>query len=566
MGSESKKYDFIVVGSGPAGATLASRLAKSKAAPSVLLLEAGGNNTEPSKLYLAERFTTLMTDGMNWGYKTVPQEHLNGREIDYSRGKGLGGSSGINFACYTVGPRDDYDQWAREVGDEAFNWENARRRYNAIETYDLDVPEGFRRFVGPAKEDHGAGGPVQIEFAKGWEWSLEENMQAAEEAIGMKPNLDINSGNPIGIGLCPSTARNSMRSTAKTAFLSNPPANLTILTDAPVDRVVFEGKKAVGVFSNGETYLAAKEVILSAGALDTPKILLLSGVGPAEELSTHSIPAVHHLPGVGQNLQDHVFVVLVKEVAEGLSKRPALFNDAAALEAARAQFAADQTGPLSVFYNTILMGWQQAPEVLDSAEYQALPPAAREHIARPTVPTFEHIALCPAIHPAADPNGDYLTILAMQMVPQSRGAVSLASGDPRAPPRCDPRLLAHPFDRRNMIEAVRRCWRVMDAEPLARHVVSDFSMPKDRSDDEIWRYIQGCCGTTWHMTGTVKMGRQGEEGACVGADFRVHGLEGLRVVDNSVPPFVLNCHVVSVAYLVGETAAEKMVEEYGLDQ
>lgn len=311
---------------------------------------------------------------------------------------------------------------------------------------------------------------------------------------------------------------------------------------------------------------ANKDVVLSAGALDTPKILLLSGVGPEEELSRHAIPAVHHLPGVGKNLQDHVFVSLVKQFEEGLIGRPQLFNDATALAAAREQFAADQTGPLSIFYNSILMGWQQAPEVYESSEFKALPLETQEYIRKPTIPSFEHIGLCPAIHPAADPNGEYLTILTMQMIPQSTGEVTLRSTDPKDPPLCDPKLFSHPFDRRNMIEAVRRSWRVMEAEPLAKHVVGDFSMPKGRSDEEIFDYIKEVCMTTWHMTGTVKMGKEGDESACVDTSFRVKGLEGLRVVDNSVPPFVLNCHVVSVAYLMGETAADKIVAEYGLDK
>ncbi|KKY20450.1 putative glucose-methanol-choline oxidoreductase [Diplodia seriata] len=565
MGSISEKYDFIIVGSGPAGATLASRLAKTAAKPKVLLLEAGGDNTEPSTLYLAHRFTTLMTDGMNWGYKTVPQEHLNGREVDYSRGKGLGGSSGINFACYTVGPRDDYEEWARQVGDESYNWTNAARRYQALEDYNYtDVPAKYKKFVAPRKEAHGDKGPLQLEISKGaWEWSIEENYEAAQQAIGLKPNLDINSGNPLGIGVVPSTSRNSIRSTAKTAMLADAPSNLTILTNKPVEKVVFEGKRAVGVVAAGETFLASKEVVLSAGALDTPKILLLSGVGPAAELSKHSIPQLHELPGVGQNLQDHAFVALVKQFEAGLSGRPQLFNDETALAAASKQFATDQSGPLSMYYNTLLMGWQQVPEVHASSEFAALPGAVQEHLRKPTVPTFEHIALCPAIHPAADPNGEFLSILAMQMVPQSKGTVTLASADPRAPPRCDPKLFSHPFDRRNMIEAVRRSWRVMEAEPLARHVVADTALPRDKSDEEVWKYIQSCCGTTWHMTGTVKMGPVEDDETCVDTAFRVKGLQGLRVVDNSVPPFVLNCHVVSVAYLVGETAAEKMIAEYG---
>ncbi|KAK4994405.1 hypothetical protein LTR66_005557 [Elasticomyces elasticus] len=245
-------YDFIIVGSGPAGSISATRLARTAKAPNVLLLEAGSSNGDMRTRVLADRFTTLMTHpALNWGYKPIPQGNMAGRELDYARGKGLGGSSNINFACYTVGPEDDYDEWARLVGDEAFNWESACRRRHTIEVYHLEGADDYQRYAKPSPSDHGHAGPLNIDFARSWERGLVEVLDAAQEH-GFGLNLDINLDNPLGIGVVPSIAHRGVRSTAASAFLVDPPPNLTMITNAVVTKIHFVGKKAVGVVARGE--------------------------------------------------------------------------------------------------------------------------------------------------------------------------------------------------------------------------------------------------------------------------------------------------------------------------
>ena len=194
-----------------------------------------------------------MQPGMNWGYKTTPQPQLNNQELDYSRGKGLGGSTAINFAAWTIGPKDDYNEWARIVGDDAFNWESARRRFNDIECMNLEVSEKYQRYFKPSSNDHANRGKVNVECPPVWEKGLLDVADAAEE-FGFPINQDINSGNPVGIGLFPSTSRDGVRNTAADAFLTDPPANLKVQTYSPVHKIAFEGSKAIGVWVEGDRY------------------------------------------------------------------------------------------------------------------------------------------------------------------------------------------------------------------------------------------------------------------------------------------------------------------------
>ncbi|KAK4981080.1 hypothetical protein LTR28_006830 [Elasticomyces elasticus] len=280
---------------------------------------------------------------------------MAGRELDYARGKGLGGSSNINFACYTVGPEDDYDEWARLVGDEAFNWESACRRRHTIEVYHLEGADDYQRYAKPSPSDHGHAGPLNIDFARSWERGLVEVLDAAQEH-GFGLNLDINLDNPLGIGVVPSIAHRGVRSTAASAFLVDPPPNLTMITNAVVTKIHFVGKKAVGVVARGEDFDASKDIIISAGALDTPKLLMLSGIGPRQELSRHGIDTLHDLPGVGTNLQDHPLVPITFQQRDGTNDRCKLYINASAMRAAREQVSNDGTGPLASIYNLILTG------------------------------------------------------------------------------------------------------------------------------------------------------------------------------------------------------------------
>jgi choline dehydrogenase-like flavoprotein len=237
---------------GPAGSALAAQLAKSPAKPHVLLLEAGESKDDRNLRVDGQRFTTFQDKSMNWGYKTTPQKDCNDREIDYSRGRCMGGSSAINFGVYSVGARDDYQEWARIVGDEDYAWESIQRRFKELETFHGKIPVGMdTKYADPKPENHGSGGPLHVGFAREWERDFTELLNVFEEA-GFALNPDHNSGNPIGMSVLINSASNGLRSTAEDLVTGHEEANLTIITGAPVQRILLEGKKAVGVVSNGK--------------------------------------------------------------------------------------------------------------------------------------------------------------------------------------------------------------------------------------------------------------------------------------------------------------------------
>lgn len=274
---------------------------------------------------------------------------------------------------------------------------------------------------------------------------------------------------------------------------------------------------------------------------------------------------MHELPGVGRNLQDHWFVPLTMHQHDGTNDRAQLYGNPKAMEAARAQFAKDGSGPLSSFYNTMLMAWLKDSDVLKSSEYEALPKDVQMHLQAPTVPTYEITSHTPTLSPDEDPNLSYHTMLAIGMSIQSHGTVTLSSSNPFDAPICDPKLFSNPFDKANCIAAVRTILKLWKSPSLAKTIKAPFMVPASDSDEDIWNYCKMTGGTVWHMSCTVKMGAKEDEMACLDDHFRVKGMEGLRVVDLSALPFVFNCHTVAVAYFIGETAADLMGEEYGFE-
>jgi choline dehydrogenase-like flavoprotein len=348
---------------------LASRLANTPATPSVLLIEAGGSNANAAHQSSADRFNAAFADGspMNWHYNTAPQTHLAGQEIDYSRGKGLGGSTAINFCGWTVGPRDDYDEWARIVGDERFAWKNVKRVLKKITNLDPKIPDQrLRNVVNPKMEDHGTKGNLHLTYGEQWLPDVGDVFVAAKQ-IGHIVNQDVNNGDPIGLGIGSVCIAKDIRATSSSAYLSHPPPNLNIVVNAPIARVLFAEQRAIGVeTTDGRRFMARKEVVLSGGALNTPQILKLSGVGPAEELKKHGIPLVRDLPMVGENLQDHCFSAVGVVLEKDTSLPP---------------------GPET--QSPTPMGWLKLPSVTESAEFKQLPSKVREHLQRPTVPAIE---------------------------------------------------------------------------------------------------------------------------------------------------------------------------------
>jgi choline dehydrogenase-like flavoprotein len=230
---------------------VASQLAQSAAKPSVLLLEAGGRNDDTSLRVDGKRWSTFKEEQMNWGYKTIPQEQCNGRELDYSRGKGLGGSSAINFGVYSTGARCDFEEWASVVSDDTFSWRNMQARFKNLENFDgtIDVAEN-KKYTCPEAGDHGNKGVLGIGYAKEWDTDLPLVLDAFEQA-GFPRNNDHNSGNPLGMALCINSSRNGLRTTAAD-LLAGGHTNLVIITNSPVQRVIMEGKRALGVEANGK--------------------------------------------------------------------------------------------------------------------------------------------------------------------------------------------------------------------------------------------------------------------------------------------------------------------------
>ncbi|CAG7561210.1 unnamed protein product [Fusarium equiseti] len=562
----SSTYDFIVVGGGPSGSSVAAGLASASKKPSVLLLEAGGTNADRNLRVDGQRWLTFMNKDMNWGYKTTPQEHADSRELDYSRGKGLGGSSAINFGVYSVGARDDYEEWARVVGDDAFAWNKIQKRFKSLETFHGALPEGIdKKYAAPKNEDHGSQGKLHVGYAAEWETDLPPVLDLFEDA-GFPLNPDHNSGNPLGMSVLINSSHKGRRSTAND-LLEPKPENLTVLTDSSVQRVILEGNKAVGVEVGDKKYYASKEVILSAGALNTPSILMHSGIGPASQLSQFNIPVVKDVPRIGQGLRDHMFTPLVYTRKEGDTARKPFYGDQKAMDEALQQWRQDGTGPWTKFACELGIGWFKLDKLVKSEEFKALPEQEKEYLMKETVPHYEILTHFPIhwfIPQFPDCNLNYSCILVFYYNSQSQGEVTLQSSDPNVPLKFDPKFLSTPFDRRAAIESLRDAFRLVKHENYVKNNVDTMVGPVGDSDEELLAHWRATISSSWHMCGTTKMGKKDDPEAVVDSDYKVIGFEGLRVADMGVVPVLASCHIQSVAYVTGMTAAEKLIAEYDL--
>lgn len=525
---DEQGFDYVIVGGGSAGCVLAARLSENPAAR-VCLLEAGGRDSHPF-IHMPVGFAKMTTGPLTWGLTTAPQKHADNREILYAQAKVLGGGSSINAEVFTRGHPSDYDRWVEE-GAEGWGFADIRKYFlrsegNSILSgawHGTDGPLGVSNIADPS--------PVTRAF-----------VQSCQEA-GIPYNPDFNGPVQEGAGVYQTTIRNNRRCSAAVGYLrpARGRANLTVVTGAQVLRVRFEGTRAVGVeYALGGTprvARAASEVIVTAGAIGTPKLMMLSGVGPAGHLGEHGIEVVQDLPGVGQNLQDHFGVDIVAELKEHVSLDK--YNRPHWMLWAGLQYALFRSGPVS---SNVVEG---------GAFWHSEPGATRPDL------QFHFLAGAGAEAgvPSVPKGASGITLNSYTLRPRSRGSVTLRSADPRALPVVDPNFLADPDDLRVSAEGVRISCEIFRQPSLARHV-KDLRFPDAsvRTTADFEAYTRRYGRTSYHPTCTCKMGSDAM--AVVDPQLRVHGLDGIRICDSSVMPSLIGSNTNAPTIMIGERAAD----------
>ncbi len=517
-------YDYVIIGAGSAGCALAGRLTEDAAAK-VLLLEAGPPDRE-LMMRVPAGFTKLFKTRYDWNYTTAPQEHLGRRELYWPRGKTLGGSSSINAQMYVRGHRRDYDDWG-VLGNPGWTFDDVLPLFLKMENTERG-PLPLR----------GVGGPLNVAELRDPNPATHAFVEAAVKT-GLPRNLDVNGPEQDGVDYTQVTQKGGQRCSAARAYLApaRSRANLAVVTGAHATRVLFEGSRAVGVEyvhdGRREVGRARAEVVLAGGTVNSPQLLMLSGIGPAAHLRGLGLPVVADSPGVGENLQDHVMSGVVVSCP-----RPVTL------------FTAESIANLLRFL--LLKRGQLTSNVGEAVAFVRLAagaPAPDVELIFAPVPFLDHGLEKPTCH------GISIGVVLLQ--PKSRGAITLQSADPLAPPLIQPRYLSDPGgeDLRLLVEGLKLARRVIRTPPL-----SDFAGdpiepgPGVESDADLARFVREQVETLYHPVGTCRMGS--DPAAVVDAELRVRGVTGLRVADASVFPRIIRGHTNAPAILVGEKAAD----------
>jgi choline dehydrogenase len=507
-------YDYVIVGAGSAGCVLAARLSEDPDT-SVLLLEAGPPDTSEN-LHVPLGYLKLARTEVDWDYATAPEPNCNNRRISLPRGKVLGGSSSVNAMVYIRGNRLDYDGW----GIPGWGWDD-------LFPYFLKAEDNERG----ASEWHATGGPLAVSDQRSGNAITPAFVEAGAEA-GLAMNEDFNGAAQDGVGMYQVTQRGGMRASAAVAYLH--PAidrpNLTVMPYMHVTRVLFDGTRAVGVeatqLGQAQELRAGREVILCGGAFNSPQLLMLSGVGPAEHLAAREVEVLLDQPAVGENLSDHAATYNVWTTPEPASLLLAL--EPAALE----EFTASQTGPF-------------ASNLAESGGF------ARVEADAPAPDVQFHVAPVQIVDEGmGEPTGHGVWVSPCLLTPGSRGSVRLASSDPTAKPIVRNEFYSAAGDLPRMIDAVRLMEEICAQPALRPYCAERFTAPAGESEDDLRTHIARTTFPIYHPVGTCAIG------SVLDADLRVQGLEGLRVVDASVMPTVPRGNTNAPVIAIAERAAD----------
>jgi choline dehydrogenase len=531
--TEASEFDYVIVGAGSAGCVLANRLS-ADGKHSVLLLEAGPKDTN-IWIHVPLGYGKLFKEKtVNWMYQTEPEPELGGRQVFQPRGKVLGGSSSINGLLYVRGQHEDYDRW--------------RQRGNSGWGYD-DVLPYFRKAENQQRggdKYHGAGGPLPV---SDWRHAdpLSEAFVVAAAETGIPTNPDFNGATQEGAGFFQTTTQRGRR--ASTAYSYLRPArsrgNLQVETSALAQRILFEGRRARAVeYRQGgvlRTARARKEILVSGGAYNSPQLLQLSGVGPAELLKQHGIDVVLDAPGVGNDLQDHLQVRLVMRCAQRITLND-IINHPVRRILAGARYAAFRKGPLTIAAGT------------SGAFFKTNPRLATPDVQIHFLP-FSTDKMGEKLHAFSG-----FSASVCQLRPESRGSLRIKSADPTVPPAIRINYLATETDRTAFVEGIKILRKILAAPALKPFVVGEVEPgPKITSDEEILNFCRQRGSTVYHPTSTCRMGN--DPLAVVDQRLRVRGIEGLRVVDASVMPDLMSGNTNAPTIMIAEKASDMILED-----
>jgi choline dehydrogenase len=531
--AEVLEFDYVVVGAGSAGCVLANRLS-ADGKHSVLLLEAGPKDTN-LWIHVPLGYGKLFKEKtVNWMYQTEPEPELNGRQVFQPRGKVLGGSSSINGLLYVRGQHEDYDRW--------------RQRENAGWGYD-DVLPYFKKAENQqrgADKYHGAGGPLPVSNLGHADPLSAAFIEAAAET-GIPRNADFNGATQEGAGYFQTTTRYGRRASTAVAYLgpAKSRTNLHIETSALAQRILFEGRRAVAVEYRKEgslrTARVRKEILVSSGAYNSPQLLQLSGVGPAELLRRHGIDVVLDAAGVGNDLQDHLQVRVVMRCTQRITLNDVV-NSPARKVLAGLRYAAFRTGPLSIAAGT------------SGAFFKTNPRLATPDVQIHFLP-FSTDKMGEKLHAFSG-----FTASVCQLRPESRGSLRIRSADPAAPPEIRINYLATELDRVTNVEGLKILRKILRAPALRPYVVDEVDPgAKVSTDDELLNYCRQRGSTIYHPTSTCRMGS--DPLAVVDQRLRVRGLDGLRVVDASIMPDLVSGNTNAAIIMIAEKASDMILQD-----